>query len=180
VRLSGLSDKPNGRNQPRNGWRFRLQSKVQNLRAHLYQLVAVQQSTAVSPHLQRVKSRIYQITDHSSVLITIESLKQCIVAFATCLRRYKEKLECHLQNRTFCSNQRKFYRHLHQDVSDYTGTPDNHQVMTFWRNLFEKNFDANLNCIWLSQLREKFDEEMDASDEEININNELFVKAFRG
>ena len=117
---------------------------------------------------------------NSSVLITIESLKQCIVAFATRIRRYKERFERHWQNRTFCSNQRTFYRHLCQDASDYAGIPDNHQVMMFWRNLFEKNSDVNLNCIWLSQWREKFAGEMDASDDEININNELFVKALKG
>jgi len=101
VRLSRLSDKPNSGNQHKNGWCFRLQSIVQNLRAHLSQLVAIRQSTTLSAHLQRVKSklfRIYQITDQSSVLITIESLKQRIVAFATRLRRYKEKLKRHWQN----------------------------------------------------------------------------------
>jgi len=96
VRLSRLSDKPKGGNQNKNGWRFRLQSKVQNLRAHLSQLVAIRQSTTPSAHLQRIKSklfRIYQITDHSSFSIAIESLKQHIVAFAARLRRYKERLD---------------------------------------------------------------------------------------
>jgi len=49
VRLSGLSDKPNDGVHNKNGWCFRLQSKVHSLRAHLSQLVPIQQSTTLDP-----------------------------------------------------------------------------------------------------------------------------------
>ena len=50
----------------KNGWRVQLESKAQNMRGHLSQLVAIHQSKVLSAHLQRVKStlfRIYHITD---------------------------------------------------------------------------------------------------------------------
>ena len=182
VRLSGLNIKPRNGHCNKNGWRSRLESKIQEMRGHLSQLVAIQRSTTLSAHLQRVKSRlfrIYHINNQSSFLIAIETLKQRIVALSTRLRKYRERLLRYWQNRTFCSNQRVFYRHLCQDASDYTGAPENHQMLLFWRNLFEKKSDANLSCLWLSQLRERFSQKFDDDITDPVIGYDLFMSTLR-
>lgn len=178
VKLSGLSDKSRGGRCKKNGWRVRLESKIQNMRGHLSQLVAICQSTVLSVHLQRVKFklfRIYHITDRLSLLSIIETLKQRITAFAGRLRKYRKRLQRHWQNRTFCSNQKTFYRRLCRNVTGFIGNPDSQQVLLFWRSLFEKNSDANLNSVWLSQLKEKFAVDLDFQDVELGVNIELFV-----
>ena len=60
-------------------------------------------------------------------------------------------------------------------MSGFTGSPDSQQVLLFWRSLFEKNSDANLNSVWLSQLREKFAVDHDFLDVELGVNIKLFV-----
>ena len=179
---SGLSTKRENKQHNKNGWRIRLESKLAKLRGHLSQLVTIHQSSVLSCHLQCVKSTLfktYHINNQLPFLTTIETLKQRVVAFATCLRKYRERLSRHWQNCTFCSNQRAFYRCLSQDASNHAGTPDNHQVLSFWRNLFEKKSDANLNCLWLSQLRERFSKEFVVDDTEHVITFELFLGTLR-
>lgn len=42
-------------------------------------------------------------------------------------------------------------------------------LLMFWKRLFEKNSDADLNCVWLSQLREKLAGELDVRNDDLTI-----------
>ena len=50
-----------------------------------------------------------------------------------------------------------FYCNLRSNSKlNYVGIPDQFELITFWKSIFEHDTSANLNSSWLPQLKEKF------------------------
>ena len=183
VRLSGQRFDGGGRRNDRGAWKVRLESQIQKLRGHLSQLLAIHQSPSLTARLRHLKSslfRLYHIVDTPSFLIAVETLKQRITCLAARVRRYQTRLLRFWQNKTFRRNQKLFYRNLGTDSKfDSTGAPDQSELVAFWRSIFERDSSANLNSSWLSQLRDKFAQEITSNDIVPAINSDLLTAAIR-
>ena len=104
-------------------------------------------STRRLHHLWRQLSSQYSIESFNSFLISVEALKQRIVSYAAHLRKYFK------QNFLFRSNETAFYSGLLKRNNVVPPAPDISQLKSFWRNIYEKNSLANLNCLWLNDLQ---------------------------
>ena len=95
----------------------------------------------------------FAIVSDSTFSVAVETLKQRVSSFATRLRRYKIRLQRYWQNTSFQRNERKFYSELLQSKHDGLKPPELSQLELFWKGIFEKNSEANLQAPWLLELQ---------------------------
>ena len=80
----------------------------------------------------------------------IETLKQRITSYAARLRWYNCHLLRYQQNLLFQKNDKKFYSQLLTPVNTHNlQSPDLQEVESFWRGIFGKQSNANLEASWL-------------------------------
>ena len=140
----------------RGSWRQRLESKIAALQCDLSQLVAGGYLPWGGRHLLHELCHLYSkfaIVSESTFSVAVETLKQQVSSFATHLRRYKIRLQRYWQNTLFQRNESKFYSELLQSKHDGLKPPELSQLELFWKGIFEKNSDANLQAPWLLELQ---------------------------
>ena len=181
IRLSGQHVEKGGRRGRQDVWKLRLESQIKKFRKHISQLLAIHQSPVLTARLRHLKAhlfKLYHIMDNPTFLIAIETLKQKVTSLATRIRRYQTRLLRFWQNNTFRRNQKVFYRSFSPDSKhNYVGTPDNLDLITFWKSIFERNASANLDGSWLTQLKEKFNKENILDGAIPAITSEVFAVA---
>ena len=85
--------------------------------------------------------------------VFIEELKQRIVAIASKVRRYQERVDTFRQNKMFQNNQRHFYRELNQEEERCDDDqPDAEESKKFWGDVWSESVDHNRDAKWLKDL----------------------------
>ena len=82
--------------------------------------------------------------------VITEELKQRIVAIATKVRRYLERVDRFRQNRMFQNYVRQFYRELNQEGERYNDDqPDAEESKKYWGDIWSESVDNNRDGKWL-------------------------------
>lgn len=103
-------------------------------------------------HILRQLFSKYTILSVVTFQVAVETLKQQISNLAACLRKYKIQLQRYWQNVSFQCNEKQFYSELLKGKSDVLKPPELSQLELFWKGIFEKNTNANLQAPWLCEL----------------------------
>ena len=98
-------------------------------------------------HLYRVKRKGYNRA--------AEGLKQRIKAKAATLKRYKNRVNQHRQNRLFQSNQYKFYQELDGKSHEENIILNKEKTREFWSGIWEKIVKLDENLDWIQKVPEK-------------------------
>ena len=135
-------------------WKRRIESKINALlkdvslieRWETGMLRKESQKTRLD-HLYRVKRKGYKRA--------AEELKQRIKAKAATLKRYKNRVNQHRQNRLFQSNQYKFYQELDGKSHEENIILNKEKTREFWSGIWEKNVKLDENLDWIQKVPEK-------------------------
>ena len=90
--------------------------------------------------------------------VLIQELKQRITAIAAKVRRYEGRMDSYRKNRLFQTNQKQFYRELHQKEEKEDERYDDDQPAAeeskqFRGNIWSQSADHKKDPKWLQDLR---------------------------
>ena len=133
-------------------WKRRLQNRLHFFRQDLSRLVALQ-----SGHLKNIsiinELNSKYLVNGDSLAVAIETLRQKITALGRKIARFTARCEGFYQNKTFVTNQRKFYSSLTSDVevSDDVA-PEDQDILQFWSSLWGNSVSHNTEASWIGEV----------------------------
>lgn len=137
-------------------WERRLESKISNTRKELSNLTHIFKNK-LPRDSRKAKDLLkkHNVDIQYTLVEAIESLKQKLLATSQRLRRYKKRQEQYIQNKTFESNPRQFYRKIRENQIEASETPDQVTIENFWRNIYEDERTHNKNAKWIKEIEKE-------------------------
>lgn len=145
-------------------WEARLSRKIDACRRELGILTQYTRQATPSNKLKKkaltVLASHQNETDQTPIEVR-DRLKQKLQVYANRLRRYKKAYQRRIDNNTFHSSQRYFYRGLENQNPDQNPDqqpdelPDDNSVKDFWGGIWENPTSHTRNTKWLQQERKR-------------------------
>ena len=87
---------------------------------------------------------------------TMEEIKQRIVAKASKIKRYTNRIKQFNDNKLFNANQSRFFKNLEGGEGN-TIAPNPQEATQFWSNIWAKSVNHNENAEWIERVEEKLE-----------------------
>ena len=91
-----------------------------------------------------------------------------------CPLLYMTRVGHYWQNTTFTKNQQAFHHKVCSSTPECIGSLDGQEVLSFWRAIFEKSANANLDCSWLSHLQQNLNNDVNPDHSTPQITCKIF------
>ena len=136
-------------------WKQRIENTLQKKRKDLSRLVQLKEKNLKNQKIKEDLIKKY-VTGNKTLTEAIEVLKQDVIALKSKIERYGKRFKFYKDNKTFETNQRKFYQELTNEKQNGTHpTPDKGKTLEFWSNIWENDEKHNEKAQWISDLKEK-------------------------
>ena len=83
----------------------------------------------------------------------IDELRQRIVALATRMERYTNRVKQYRQSKLFASKQKRLYLKLNGENMSETVAPDAEQSKEFWSGIWDDSLTHNASAEWLKDVQ---------------------------
>ncbi|XP_067141525.1 uncharacterized protein [Centruroides vittatus] len=135
-------------------WKKRIQTKIDNFRKELGQLVEIKRG--IDTHRMRkirknlyIKYNIQTENDQNNI---IEIIKQKVKALAGRIKRYDEMNTKKEQNRFFKENEHRLYRSLGSNATKNIKIPSKENVEEFWTSVLSNPKQYNTEAKWVKEI----------------------------
>ena len=173
-RLGIKIDQKQNNNQPM--WKRRLEGQLQTARRDLSKIKSIQEGRLVKKMVRDSLERKYRLKTKGCEVV-IEELKQRIMAKASKIRRYSDRIKQFQQNRMFNNNQSRFYDTLEERLPQQEIQPEVEDSKTFWEEIWSKPVCHNKQAEWLQKLRGEIESEQ---QQDITIDKDKLKKVLSG
>lgn len=155
VKLRARGNAKKQRREPK--WKIRLQKDIEKMRKDL-SILHANKMNPDARRLQEKTARICSSRRNNDVVTLQEELKQRIAAKAQRIKRYLKKEQVYQQNKLFQENPKVFYRNLAKESVKVTQVPQEEEVATFWKKIWEVEKPCNLEADWIRKQEEKLED----------------------
>ncbi|CAH2107788.1 unnamed protein product [Euphydryas editha] len=167
-------------------WQIRLEKDIEKLRAdcgRLTQYINNNRSRKIIKHVKAIFETRNTHTKHENNNTKpeefLDTLKQKLALKVHRLKRYKKAQQRKNDNIMFSTNEKTFYRNLHQlkidtDTINKPNMPTQTQLETFWSDIWEQQVHHNDKADWIMEEENKWNaiKEMEFTEiTETDINN---------
>ena len=95
----------------------------------------------------------YKIKSEEEREVTLETLKQRLLALNNRLSRYERRQKQYRQNNDFIDKPSKLYDELRGNRSEVKNPPSKENVAQFWKPMYETEKTYNKDAVWLQQYK---------------------------
>ena len=136
-------------------WKRRIKKRIDELRTAVSKLERkVEGKSRNIKGLSLIEKKYH--TREKGVKTVIEELKQRIVATASKLKRYEQRILQFRQNRLFVIDQKKVYQELDGQTWDNTIIPDAQESCKFWSDIWDQPVVHNEKAEWIKEVKIKY------------------------
>ena len=158
-------------------WKRRIEGDIRELQSHLYFVEKLVENKRVKKKNRDILQKKYKI-DRKKVTVVKEEIRQRLVAKKEKIKRYTSRINQFQQNRTFSTNQGRFYKNLNSGNEEAASeVPDANEAKAFWSNIWSQEKQHNGQAQWI----EDFKEECEGKEKQgkIEITEEKMMKIIR-
>ena len=113
----------------------REQTLTQELKIHLENSKRIMnEQKTILPQLRKIEWRTIKMDTEK--MNQLEEINQKLLAKEGRLKKYRQRVKQHRQNRTFQSNERKFYQQVEEDETKTYQQPDARETGQFWSKIW--------------------------------------------
>ena len=150
-KLRAKTTRNNGRSK--EPWlRRRIERDIKKLRRNIGVLERKRKCELRSRERYSILERKYRV-NIKGIGMVIEELKQRILAKASKIRRYEERIKQYRQNRLFTIYQNKVYREINRQVNMGKIIPNAAESRTFWSEIWDNPICHRGDAEWLKKMK---------------------------